>query len=100
MSDEYRPNLFIDWQKDGQPGQFANRVITTFDGAVYTLRFFQLLPPLVVDGERPNNFNSITAKLVATIVVSKDSWPEFSQCLLTVSEEKEPEVGGPTFLDE
>lgn len=65
----------IDWETDEQKGVYANHLIATFDGAAYTLRFYQVLPPAISATEDLQTIESVPGRHVATLVVAKDTLP-------------------------
>jgi hypothetical protein len=71
----------IEWEPDTAPAQFANHLLVNYDGAVFTLRFFQVLPPTVLDPEKMHDVESVPGRHVATLVVAKDTLPSFSDVL-------------------
>lgn len=73
----------IDWEPDSEKGQFANHMLVNFDGSVFTLRFFQVLPPSlpVLNEEAIRSIESIPGRHVATLVVAKDTLPSIAEVL-------------------
>lgn len=73
MSEEIK--LRIDWAEDGQAAAFVNHLIASFDGAVYTLRFYQVLPPalLAIDPSAARQIESVPGRPVATMVVTPET---------------------------
>lgn len=65
----------IAWAEDDQPAAFVNHLIASFDGAVYTLRFYQVLPPalLAIDPSAAQQIESVPGRAVATMVVTPDT---------------------------
>lgn len=51
---------------------FVNHVAAVFDGATYTLRFFQVLPPTVLDEPLPD---AITGRHIVTLTISAGNMP-------------------------
>lgn len=51
---------------------FVNHVAAVFDGATYTLRFFQVLPPVVLEEPLPV---SVTGRHMVTLTISAGSMP-------------------------
>ena len=65
----------IDCAEDSQAAAFANHLIASFDGAVYTLRFYQVLPPalLAIDPSAARQLESIPGRPVTTLVVTPET---------------------------
>lgn len=76
MSEDSFVKVRIDWEPDNQKADFANHMLVTFDGAVYTLRFYQVLPPIdLIQEEFAQHIESIPGRHVATIVIASETMP-------------------------
>ena len=75
MAQDSAVKIRIDWDVDEQKGIYANHLIATFDGAAYTLRFYQVLPPAISGAEDLQSIESVPGRHVATLVVAKDTLP-------------------------
>lgn len=75
MAQDSAVELRIDWEFDEQQGIYANHLIAAFDGAAYTLRFYQVLPPAISSAEDIQAIGSVPGRHVATLVVAKDTLP-------------------------
>lgn len=72
----------IDWELDDQKADFANHMLVTFDGAVYTLRFYQVLPPIeLINEESAKHLESVPGRHVATIVIAGETMPAVVRAL-------------------
>lgn len=83
----------IEWEPDGDAlGKFANHMLVTYDGAVYTLRFYQLLPPPLLNTDAAAIIDHITARHLTTLVVPAATLPSIVHALQDVLEKaQEPE---------
>lgn len=85
----------IEWEPDGNTlGAFANHMLVTYDGAVYTLRFYQLLPPPIagMDAAAVRAIDRVTARHLTTLVVPAATLPSIVRALQDVLEKaQEPE---------
>lgn len=65
----------IDWEDDDQAGGFVNHLLASYDGAVYTLRFYQVLPPalLAIDPPAEQKVESVKGRHITTMVVTHDT---------------------------
>lgn len=81
MTDGEFVEIRIDWEPDKKKAQFANHLLVNFDGAVYTLRFFQVLPPTVLAPEQAREIESVPGRHVASMVVAKETLPGFIEVL-------------------
>lgn len=66
---------------------FVNHVAAVFDGATYTLRFFQVLPPTVLEEPMPD---SITGRHMATLTISAGNMPAIFRVLQDLVKQGEP----------
>jgi hypothetical protein len=88
MPEESFVEVRIEWEPDQGKGQFANHMLVNFDGTVFTLRFFQVLPPAlgVLDEETIRTIESVPARNVATLVVAKETLASFADVLNSMVE--------------
>jgi len=63
---------------------FVNHVAAVFDGATYTLRFFQVLPPAVLEGPLPD---SIAGRHMVTLTISAGNMPAIFSVLRNLVEQ-------------
>lgn len=84
----------IDWEPDTHGlGQFANHMLVTYDGAIYTLRFYQILPPPLANMEEETlqSIDSIAARHITTLVISSATMPSIIRALEDVVENESKE---------
>ena len=93
VSEEIR--LRIDWEDDAdKSAEFANHVVASFDGATYTVRFYQVLPPVqaIVDPVGFRQAKTVKGRHVATLVINSQTLPGIVQALQNVMrQENKPE---------
>jgi hypothetical protein len=91
MSEEIK--VRIEWAEDDQAAAFVNHLIASFDGAVYTLRFYQVLPPalLAIDPSAARQIESVPGRPVATMVVTPDTLANLVDVLHGILERKATE---------
>jgi len=86
----------VTWEPDSdKPAYFTNHMFVTYDGAVYTLRFYQLLPPVVagLDAAAVNTIDSVSARHITTLVVPAATLPSIVRALQDVLKKAEnPEL--------
>lgn len=76
MPEESFVKVRIDWEPDNHKADFANHMLVTFDGAVYTLRFYQVLPQIdLLQEGATRHIESIPGRHVATIVIANETMP-------------------------
>ena len=63
---------------------FVNHAVVIFDGATYTLRFFQVLPPTISNDEIPDR---ITGRHMVTLLVSAGNMPAILDILQNLVEQ-------------
>jgi hypothetical protein len=63
---------------------FVNHVAAVFDGATYTLRFFQVLPPTVIEEPLPE---SIAGRHMVTLTISAGNMPAIFKVLRNLVEQ-------------
>lgn len=66
---------------------FVNHVAAVFDGATYTLRFFQVLPPTVLDEPLSD---SIAGRHMVTLTISAGNMPAIFTVLQDLVKQGEP----------
>jgi hypothetical protein len=93
MAQDSAVKIRIDWEADEQKGIYANHLIATFDGAAYTLRFYQVLPPAISGGEDLQAIESVPGRHVATLVMAKDTLPAIVHVLQGMLGRQESEEG-------
>ena len=81
MAEDEFVEVKIDWEPDPTVAKFANHLLVNFDGAVFTLRFFQVLPPTAFNSEAMREIESVPGRHVATLVVAKETMPSFADVL-------------------
>lgn len=72
--------ISIKWEShESERALFANHLTLVFDGSVYTLRFYQALPPTVVDRNNPPT--EIVAHHIVTLAISAGDMPSIVDLL-------------------
>lgn len=102
MAEEGIYRVRIDWEEDQQKGAFANHLLISFDGAVYTLRFYQVLPPVAFGPEALQAVEAVPGRHVTTLVVAKDSMPGIVEVLQGMVNRQlfdDEEKGGPFIYE-
>lgn len=87
----------IAWESDeNQRAEFVNHLVTSFDGATYTLRFYQVLPPveLALDMAAVGDLQVVKGRHVTTLVISAASMPAIVQVLQDVLQRQSQVHGG------
>lgn len=77
MTEQNAIRLPIRWESDaGKQAQFVNHVVLAFDGTVYTLRFYQVLPPVEVAAKSVSlqDVDFVFGKHVSTIVLTPQDY--------------------------
>lgn len=97
MAEDGYVQVRIDWEPDEQKGAFANHLVVSFDGVMYTLRFYQVLPPAlpVLNEQALSAIKSVPGRHVTTLVVAKDTLPGIVGALQELMGRQDGEEGGP-----
>ena len=85
MTDEIKVPIDRESDEDRR-AEVANHLIASFDGATYTLRFYQVLPPveLALDTEAVRSLKGVKGRHITTLAVSAASMPAITQVLQDV----------------
>lgn len=76
--------LRIDWETDGSKrAEYVNHLVLAFDGTVYTLRFYQVLPPLELAAKTANlqEIDAVSGRHIITMVVTPADLPGIAAVL-------------------
>ncbi len=78
--------LSIEWQPDDdKPAHVINHATLLFDGSLYTLRLYLVLPPLTVDEKT----TSVPARHVGTFVISAGDMPAIRKLINSIGDHQE-----------
>lgn len=87
MPERRELQLNIEWQPDDdKPVQVVNNATLLFDGSLYTLRLYLVLPPPGLDEKT----TSVSARHVGTFVISAGDMPAIRKLINSVTDHQEP----------
>ena len=91
-NESHSVRLPIAWKTEGAPVLFANQMLVQTDDHEVHLSFFEIVPPLAFDKEALRQVESVEARCVGRVIISRGRLETFVNALQsTLSQMKDSE---------